>query len=64
MTTTDRPSPPFAVGDIVLLKSGGPAMTVSVMSAWPPSDWRVETVWFNDRTLCRDVFTEKELVKP
>ena len=48
----------FAVGDIVRLKSGGPAMTVDGVRA----DGVFNVVWFDERQVCRDAFLPFELV--
>ena len=48
-----RPSPAFAPGTVVRLKSGGPAMTVSTPTR---TDGVVSVEWFNGAALCRDGF--------
>lgn len=49
----------FKIGDVVMLNSGGPNMTV-----WNNrrDDSLVDVVWFNDnKQLSRDAFAEAEL---
>ena len=46
------------VGDVVSLRIGGPIMTVS-----KEFDDVVETVWFSDRELFRDMFPMASLMK-
>src|SRR3990167_4779485 len=48
----------FAVGDIVRLKSGGPAMTVDGVRA----DGVFNVVWFDECQVCRDVFLPSDLI--
>lgn len=55
----------FKIGDIIVLKSGGPSMTIEKFP-WNPtkneyySD-RVECVWFDKDTLKRDTFNTPTL---
>src|SRR3990167_2955462 len=49
----------FAIGDIVRLKSGGPAMTVDDVRA----DGVLNVVWFDERQVCRDAFLPSEVVR-
>jgi len=49
MTPETTPTPKFAIGDVVQLKSGGPLMTVD------ERDLTLDTVlakWFDDSCLC------------
>lgn len=49
----------FKKGDVVMLRSGGPAMTVQNVGDYSPhkSEDGVECVWFNEkRQLCNEVF--------
>lgn len=48
----------FFIGEIVVLRSGGPAMTVEEVRP----DGVIDVVWFEDRTLRRDAFLPFELV--
>ena len=52
--------PKFKNGQIVLLRSGGPAMTIA--STHPPISDYYDTVWFDGGELRRDAFAETELV--
>ena len=47
------------IGDIVILRSGGPTMTV--IETGP--DKFINTVWFVNDELKRDAFDQRELVK-
>lgn len=49
----------FKTGDVVVLRSGGPQMTV--FCAGTDSRCLVETEWFVGGVLSRDVFLEAEL---
>ena len=57
----------FKVGDVVLLRSGGPAVTVySVLEnvlSYGPLIVAYECVWFSDGERKHDVFSEPELVR-
>ena len=48
---------PVRVGDLVMLASGGPWMTVRELR----DDGLVECVWFADRELFGDAFAPEEL---
>jgi uncharacterized protein YodC (DUF2158 family) len=48
--------PRFKVGDVVVLRSGGPRMTV-----WSVSNHDIGTVWFVGDLVQRDGFDEAEL---
>lgn len=48
----------FSIGDLVKLKSGGPAMTVWGVRA----DSITETCWFRGEELMRDAFHPDELL--
>ena len=50
---------PFQIGDVVMLKSGGPAMTVSELG----DDDQVISVWFVSAELKKAVFTVESLTK-
>ena len=43
----------YQPGDVVCLKSGGPDMTVEVVTASPGSPVFVTCIWFEDRNLYR-----------
>jgi uncharacterized protein YodC (DUF2158 family) len=49
----------FKIGDLVLLKSGGPVMTVSEEI----SKDSICVDWFKDEELKRDAFDPNELIK-
>lgn len=52
----------FRVGDVVVLRSGGPRMTVYFMPiAYGRASQIVKTEWFNGGELKRDEFSEAEL---
>jgi uncharacterized protein YodC (DUF2158 family) len=53
------------IGDIVLLNSGGPAMTVDLIETASnvPGQALINCCWFGDRELMRDGFLEAQLVK-
>lgn len=52
----------FKIGDVVVLHSGGPAMTVYFLpTAYGGSHQLVETEWFAGDELRRDAFTEAEI---
>lgn len=53
MSDTETPAPPFAGGDVVTLKSGGPMMTVSAVLGDLAS-----CVWFSDE---EDAFRFEDL---
>lgn len=57
--TQGRSELPFKVGDIVVLRSGGPKMTIARVR----EDGNVDTDWFEDGSgsLQRDVFHEAQL---
>ena len=50
----------FNIGDVVLLRSGGPSMTIEAI--YPPELYGA--VWFDDRELRRESFREMVLIKP
>ena len=52
----------FKLGDIVLLRSGGPAMTVYLMREDHAGETIYDTIWFDDRELKRDSFSGAELI--
>lgn len=55
--------PAFKVGDVVLLRSGGPSMTIYFVRPHdPPFVYGVE--WFDNHELKRDSFSELELICP
>jgi uncharacterized protein YodC (DUF2158 family) len=58
----------FQVGDVVVLRSGGPRMTVSEYVSVPVGNERVprvRTYWFDERGKLRhDVFKEEVLKAP
>jgi uncharacterized protein YodC (DUF2158 family) len=48
---------PFAIGDVVQLKSGGPQMTVKyVEDPSPAGSTAVHCVWFDGTKLCSEMF--------
>ena len=49
----------FRVGNVVLLKSGGPAMTVMRLT----KNSHIECVWFDDRECKHGVFAATEITK-
>ena len=51
----------FKVGDVVMLKSGGPEMTVSEVIA---TSGKFRTQWFGGRKLENGVFPPESLVHP
>jgi uncharacterized protein YodC (DUF2158 family) len=50
---------PFQIGDVVMLKSGGPTMTVGEVG----DDGQVICVWFVTAELKKAVFTAGSLMK-
>lgn len=46
MTPETLPTPKFAIGDVVQLKSGGPLMTVSDLDV--DDNLKIECMWFYD----------------
>ena len=52
---------PFSIGDLVVLKSGGPTMTVWEVDRGDAPIYR--TCWFVGGILHRDAFSEPELVE-
>jgi uncharacterized protein YodC (DUF2158 family) len=52
----------FSPGNLVLLKSGGPVMTVYEVQA-AGERVRIHCEWFDDRELRRDVFMQGELLR-
>lgn len=61
MNTNKRPSQVFSPGDVVFLKSGSPAMTVSdisdsssVICAWFNDGKRMESATFAELSLTKD----------
>ncbi|TXD37906.1 DUF2158 domain-containing protein [Lujinxingia vulgaris] len=52
----------FKAGDIVVLKSGGPKMTIQEDSNRPPH--RYECKWFSGSKVQRDWFAEESLAYP
>lgn len=57
------PGPLYSVGNVVLLKSGGPAMTVFKPRAAVLGEFLVECEWFAGAELHRDVFDQRELLR-
>jgi uncharacterized protein YodC (DUF2158 family) len=53
-------SNPLAIGTVVYLKSGSPAMTISKDGAQHPES-RIECMWFIESRLNRDYFTTATL---
>ena len=53
--------PKFKVGDVVLLRSGGPAMTVEVVRKGG-DELVCHTKWFDGAEVKRDAFAEYELL--
>lgn len=49
----------FELGDLVILRSGGPVMTIS----YETTDEYIQCDWFNDRELKHDAFHPNELIK-
>jgi uncharacterized protein YodC (DUF2158 family) len=57
------PQTKYQLGDVVVLKSGGPTMTIRIL--YPPkgrSGWMIETDWFNDCEHWSGEFFEEELI--
>ena len=54
--------PQFTDGDVVLLRSGGPAMTVYRVGLPGDDEILYETCWFRGGDLMRDTFTEVEII--
>ena len=58
-TQTKAPMEPFQIGDVVMLKSGGPTLTVSEVG----DDGQVICVWFVTAEPKKAVFTAGSLIK-
>jgi len=59
--------PKFQVGDIVLLRSGGPSMVIDMVRRISSDRQQLvvyDVCWFNDRQLLHAAFAEPELIKP
>lgn len=53
----------FKVGDIVKLKSGGPAMTISKISTGPDNKISLECIWFIGINKNSDIFPNEVVEK-
>ena len=53
----------FQVGDVVRLKSGGPAMTVQAAGRHHPGETLIDVHWFDGDQLSRDSFGSETQVK-
>jgi uncharacterized protein YodC (DUF2158 family) len=49
----------FKIGDVVLLKSGSPKMTINDML----EDGKVECTWFDNKSILQHQVFKKELLK-
>jgi uncharacterized protein YodC (DUF2158 family) len=62
MVTAEAPK--FEVGDVVLLRSGGPAMIIDRIWLDSRKPRIYDVVWFDDCTLNRGAFVENQIIKP
>ena len=53
--------PRFKIGDVVVLKSGGPPMTVFLVERTAHLEPLYRTTWFDGKKLLRDAFADPEL---
>ena len=57
-----KPIMNLKIGDVVKLKSGGPAMTVELISRWDGIE-KARCQWFSGDKVEQNVFTEEMLEK-